>query len=221
MTTEQPRPYGEGVYDYATGAWSWSDDMYAVVGLAPGTGDPAPRVFERMHPDDRDRVRASLATAIAAGGPISGQYRVRDDRGRERVIAFVGDGERDEHGTPVHLRGLAFDVTDGVRQVANEAVQAATADRAAIEQVKGALMFAYGIDDAAAFGILSRYSQRANVKVAVLARRVVAGLPRRPDVRGDAAGASMLRVLDAASAGAAGSDSTSAAGATWSTRSRT
>ena len=201
MTTEPTRPYGEGVYDYATDAWSWSDDMYAVVGLAPDTGDPSPRVFERMHPDDRDRVRSLLDTAIAAGGPISGQYRVRDDRGRERVIAFVGDGERDEHGTPVRLRGLAFDVTDGVRQVANEAVQAATADRAAIEQVKGALMFAYGIDDAAAFGILSRYSQRANVKVAVLARRAVAGLARRPDAGGDVAGVSMLQLLDAASWG--------------------
>ena len=219
MTTEQARPYGEGVYDHATGAWSWNDDMYAVVGLARDACDPAPRVFERMHPDDLARVRASLATAIAAGGPMSGQYRVRDDSGRERVISFVGDGECDEDGKPVRLRAFAFDVTDPVRRVANDAVQAATADRAAIEQVKGALMFAYGVDDSAAFGILTRYSQRANVKVAVLARGGVAGL-RRPDARGDA-GPSMLQVLDAASSDDEAAHTPPTQGATWAPRSPT
>lgn len=195
------RAIGEAVYDYASGAWSWSDDMYAIAGLAPAVGDPSERVFERMHPDDRPGILAGLEAAIASGGPISGQYRLRDDRGGERVISFVGYGERDDDGAPIRLRGFAFDVTDAVRQMANDAVVAALTDRAAIEQVKGALMFAYGVDDAAAFGILTRYSQRANVKVSVLARRTLAGLHRGSDARADPTGASVLQLLDAASSG--------------------
>ena len=196
MTTEPTRPFGECVYTYATASWAWSDDMYLVAGLARDADDPSARLFERMHPDDRPGILAALEAAIEAGGPLSGQYRLRDDTGRQRVISFVGDGERADDGTLVRLRGFAFDVTDAARRVANDAVSAATADRAAIEQVKGALMFAYGIDADAAFDILKRYSQRANVRVAVLARRAVARPGRSMLLRDLSGDTSVLQVLD-------------------------
>ncbi|GAA4414249.1 hypothetical protein GCM10023168_37740 [Fodinibacter luteus] len=189
------RPFGEWAYDYASQRWSWSDDMYDVVGFSPDGDDPVDRLFARMHPDDRRLVDDLLSVTLPVAGPLSGQYRVRDEGGRERVVAFVGNGEHDGDGAPVRLRGFAFDVTPVAQRVTNDAVAAATADRAAIEQVKGALMFAYGIDADAAFDILSRYSQRRNVRVAVLAQRVAHELSSGC-VGGSAV--SMLQLLDAA-----------------------
>lgn len=170
---QDPAPtVGEIVYDYGTGHWSWSPDMYAVLGVGDDGRPPDALLSERMYPTDRAAVLDSLERAVRTGGAFAGQYRIRDDGGRERSVAFVGDVENDDDGRPVRLRGLGFDVSRAARVAATEAVAAATADRAAIEQVKGALMFAYGLDEQAAFGLLSRYSQRGNVKLGVVARRV-------------------------------------------------
>jgi hypothetical protein len=170
--------FGECVYDYVTGTWWWSDDMYAVAGLTRSEADPSEMLFKRMHSDDRDRIAEALASALDSGEPLSGQYRIFDETDRLRSIAFVGDAERDARGALVRMRGFAFDVTGVVEILSNAAVAAATTNRAAIEQVKGALMFAYGLDDLAAFGILSRYSQASNVKIGVIAQRVVEQLGR-------------------------------------------
>ncbi|NHA67749.1 PAS and ANTAR domain-containing protein [Phycicoccus flavus] len=191
---DQPRPdpvptFGEGFYEYATGRWSWSPEMFTLLGVVDDGRPVEEQVYERMHPSDRATVAESLARSIEDGGPFAGQYRIRDDEGRERSVAFVGDVERDASGAsrlgvdgrPVRLRGVAFDVSRAARQAASEAVTAATADRAAIEQVKGALMFEYGLDADAAFGLLSRYSQRGNVKLAVVARRVADLLGRQTE----------------------------------------
>ncbi|WP_392545365.1 ANTAR domain-containing protein [Oryzobacter telluris] len=192
--TEDPPVYGECEYDYATASWWWSPDVYAVAGLVPDGRTPDVQVFEAMHPADRPGIEQRLAHALAHGLPMSGQCRLTDSRGRPRVIAFVGDVEHDADGAPLRLRGRAFDVTRPTHVVATEAVTAATADRAAIEQAKGALMFAYGVDDAAAFGLISRYSQRSHVKVAVVATRVVAAMAQP---RHGTADPTMLELLDA------------------------
>jgi hypothetical protein len=189
--------FGECVYDYATQTWWWSDEMYAVAGLTRTEADPAELLFKRMHEDDRESVASNLAAALEEGAPISGQYRLYGEDDRLRSIAFVGDAERDADGELVRMRGFGFDVTGVVEELANAAVSAATTNRAAIEQVKGALRFAYGLDDEAAFGILSRYSQASNVKLGVIAQRAVErlGTAKAGDV-------SVIQVIEEAAAGA-------------------
>lgn len=169
--------------------------MYSLVGVRDVGGDPSVLVFERMHPSDRPVVAQVLERAVHDPGPFAGQYRLRDDQGRERTIAFVGDVLRDAAGEPSALRGVAFDVSRASRQVSAEAVAAATADRAAIEQVKGAVMFAYGLDADAAFGLLSRYSQRGNVKLATIASRVTGLLATQTEPGTER---SLLQVLEQA-----------------------
>ncbi|KIA64374.1 hypothetical protein FG87_14085 [Nocardia vulneris] len=46
-----------------------------------------------------------------------------------------------------------------------------------IEQAKGALMLAYGIDAEQAFGLLRKRSQATNVKLRSLAAQLIAELP--------------------------------------------
>jgi hypothetical protein len=197
-----PPTVGTGTYDYATARWTWDDDMYAILGLEPGAGDAAEMAFARMHPDDVERMTRVMVEAVESAGPFAGQYRIRDGRGRERSIAFVGDSVRDDDGNPVRLVGRGFDVTEDVRRSETAAVDAATRDRAAIEQLKGALMWSHGLDADTAFGVLSKWSQRGNVRLGTLARRAVDSMadPTHPGTRR----ASLIDVLDAAVAAEGG-----------------
>lgn len=198
---ETPEPsgaFGEAVYDYATGTWSWSPVMYAVVGLHDDGGDPYAAIFGRMHDDDRERIHEVIERAIADAAPVSGQYRVTGDDGVTRSISFVGDVATGDDGSPARFDFLGFDVTAAVRDAAGEAVRAAMVNRAVIEQVKGALMHAYRLEEGAAFAILARYSQAGNVKLAVIAQRVA------DQLSSESRPASLLQLLDRAAA----SDST-------------
>ncbi|MGG5260969.1 PAS and ANTAR domain-containing protein [Phycicoccus avicenniae] len=188
-------------FELPAGPWRWSPEMYALLRVADDGGDPAELVFDRMHPADRARVLALLEVVVATPGPFAGQYRLRSDDGAERAVAFLGDVVRAEDGEPLRLEGMAFDVTDAVRLAASEAVRAATSERAAVEQVKGALMHAHGLDADAAFAVLVQLSQQANVRVAVLAARVVE-LFAAPAVAG--ARPPVLELLEAAAGGRAG-----------------
>lgn len=192
---KQARPtYATAEYDFAAGRWTWSEEMHRVVGLAPDGRDPDALLFERMHPDDREEIIALIERAIETHGMLSGQYRVQDDRGRERVIAFFGD-VRPGPGGGLRLEGVAFDVSREARRSSADAVTAATADRAGIEQAKGALMLAWGFDADQAFGLLKRISQTHNIRLVVLAARIVEGLA---GAGGEVAQQSMLGVLDLA-----------------------
>jgi GAF domain-containing protein len=57
-------------------------------------------------------------------------------------------------------------------------LRTALVSRAEIDQAKGALMAVHGIDAEAAFAMLVRESQRLNLKVIVVARRLLASLAR-------------------------------------------
>lgn len=63
-----------------------------------------------------------------------------------------------------------------VSQEVQRHLEVALSGRAVIEQAKGALMFAYGVDADEAFDLLRRHSQRHNVRVRDLAARLVTEL---------------------------------------------
>ena len=60
------------------------------------------------------------------------------------------------------------------REQLSAAIAEIAENRATIEQAKGMLMVVYGIDSSAAFDLLRWRSQEANIKLRVLADRVVA-----------------------------------------------
>lgn len=194
-TQEPRRPFGEWVYDYATAAWWWSDEMFRLYGLQQQNPVPLDLVFEGVPADEREAIANRLAAALAHGGPVSGQHRFTPKGGSERAVAFVGDAEVDEAGRVGRLRGYAFDVTHEVRSAATAAVLAATKNRKVIEQVKGALMLAYHVDEVVAFEILSRYSQVNNIKLALLAQRVAAHMAE-VELDGIQPEKSLLQLLD-------------------------
>jgi ANTAR domain len=92
------------------------------------------------------------------------------------------------HGTANGTNGTA---SRAEREIAvlrreNDRLRQTIDSRAVIEQAKGALILRYGLDDGAAFAVLSRWSQNSNVKLHTIADTLINVVCRRtPDRPGD------------------------------------
>lgn len=99
-----------------------SPQVEGLLGFAPGEFDEVPGLWLRqMHPEDRSRVMAQMADAVAAGQGLVTEYRmVRRDG---RTVWFHDEGAlvRDMDGKPLYRQGVAFDITD--RKLAEEALR--------------------------------------------------------------------------------------------------
>ena len=110
--------FGRWLHDFTDGTWSWSEEMIAMYDAGLSNPGDVEAVFARLHPDDSERVRASLERAMRDGTPLHGQYRFRTDTRGERVFAFFGDPIRIGRDMVVSLRGYTIDVTDHVHAMA-------------------------------------------------------------------------------------------------------
>jgi hypothetical protein len=176
--SSRPALVGVYVWEVAEDSWWWSDDLYRLHGFDPGDVVPTTDLLlSHQHPDDLAQVRETIRKALDDGQPYSCYHRIVDARRKVRNVVAVGDTLQAEDGTVTHLRGFVVDLTRPRREdlaaSITEAVEGATRHRAAIEQAKGALMLAYGIDADAAFAILRQCSEHANLKLNVLAERMV------------------------------------------------
>ena len=84
------------------------------------------------------------------------------------------------------IEGVFADVTkrvrDEVQEVAQAAIDGATASRSAIDEAKGVLMGRYGLCADEAFDVLRVLSSRTNCKVRTLATQLIDVLTRQPPV---------------------------------------
>jgi PAS domain S-box-containing protein len=67
--------------------------------------------FKAIHPDDVERVRERLETAIASGKSYQDSYRICLPGGRIRYVHVRGKVSFADDGTPLWLPGVALDVT--------------------------------------------------------------------------------------------------------------
>jgi PAS domain S-box-containing protein len=79
--------------------------------------------YRQLHPDDRVRWHAEFAQTCAAGKHFRDEYRFLARDGR--VVWVHGEAQvvHDEHGNPLYLQGIAFDIT--ARKQAEEALRKA------------------------------------------------------------------------------------------------
>jgi PAS domain S-box-containing protein len=69
------------------------------------------RLFDSVHPDDRDGLSAAIDETLKEGRDFEREYRVLKAGGEIRWIAARGAIERDATGTVVRLRGVSLDIT--------------------------------------------------------------------------------------------------------------
>jgi PAS domain S-box-containing protein len=104
---------GVGLWTYmqATDRFQWDEkthqlnDVPLVQWLRPA------QAFGNIHPDDRERVEASFATALAAGSPFEIDYRVVHQDGRIRYLKDVARLAVPSDGSAPIVQGMSFDVT--------------------------------------------------------------------------------------------------------------
>lgn len=100
--------------DLVSGDMTWSQELYQLLGIDPGT-PPSTRLFaESIHPADRDRVLQASAHAIATGEFTDIQYRVLRPDGTQRVMRGRAQLEKSEDGTVVKIAGTLLDDTDRI-----------------------------------------------------------------------------------------------------------
>lgn len=108
------RAAGAGAWDWdmRTQALSWSEPLYRLFGLAPGS----PASFEvwesAVHPEDFPETRERLEQSIRVRMPFYASYRILLPDGGERWIDAHGLPSYDADGTPAHFSGLCIDVTE-------------------------------------------------------------------------------------------------------------
>lgn len=173
-----PQRVGWFRFYFADQRWEWSDEVQRIHGYEPGGVTPTTDlVLAHKHPDDRGQVAATIDQILNTHEAFSTRHRIIDTGGHVRHIVVVGDQLFDEHGEVVGTHGFYIDVSPSAEHTQEELVTARLAEisehRAGIEQAKGMLMLVYNITDDAAFNLLKWLSQEANVKLRVLAERIV------------------------------------------------
>ena len=110
---EQIGDIGSWSRDVDTGRAAWSDGLYHIFGLEPHACIPTYEAYlERLHPDDRERVRVTIEAAFRQQGTFRFESRVVLPDGRIRFLESRGDVLLDEQGHAVRLVGIAIDITE-------------------------------------------------------------------------------------------------------------
>jgi PAS domain S-box-containing protein len=87
------------------------DSTDALFALPAGVGHHLDEYLERMHPDDRPRVAATLRQAISERKEYVAEYRVVHPNGDVRWLLARGEVTRDETDQPRRMLGAVIDLT--------------------------------------------------------------------------------------------------------------
>ncbi len=170
---------GSFTYDVRTDRWWWSDEVYRMHGFEPGEVVPTTAmILAHKHPEDRERYAGALTTTALLGGSFASVHRIVDAQGRERVLAAIGVAQSQGDLPVTQITGHFVDITASVRTLAateaTRQIRAADSHRAVIDQAMGITAARTGLTVEEAFDLLRGASMRSNVKLRVLAERVVA-----------------------------------------------
>jgi diguanylate cyclase (GGDEF)-like protein/PAS domain S-box-containing protein len=111
--TQQLAQIGSWDYDLAGGRMTWTDEMYRLVGLVPGSIPPSEELCLAVtHPEDRAMLRATSAEALRRGGRVSFGVRALLGTGEVRHLQLTGEVRHGPTGRAVRAWGSAQDVTE-------------------------------------------------------------------------------------------------------------
>lgn len=110
----------------AGGLGSWSLDLTtyelhtsqtckANFGLPPDAEFTYETLFALIHPEDRERARAAIETAISTGEDYEADYRILTPEGEERWLSVRGRAVYAAGGTPLRMDWFTLDITERKR----------------------------------------------------------------------------------------------------------
>jgi PAS domain S-box-containing protein len=103
---------GTWEWDLQTGANYWSEPLWKIYGLDPGTTTPSYEAWRTtIHPDDVADAERAVQQAAGEGSIINAEWRVLDRDGTERWLMSRGQPVRDSGGAVVSYIGIVIDIT--------------------------------------------------------------------------------------------------------------
>lgn len=107
---------GSWQYDVERQSFTWSDQMYRMLGRSPAEGPiPLDQACEVFHPHDRARVWQDVLGIIAEGHAVENELRFVLPDGQVRVFYSRAVPVMDEAGIVQHIRGMSQDITERKR----------------------------------------------------------------------------------------------------------
>ncbi|HYO78657.1 MAG TPA: PAS domain-containing protein [Thermoanaerobaculia bacterium] len=98
-------------WDVANDTCWWSDGLHTQLGYPDSGLLPSQFWTDNIHPDDRERVLASVQKSLAAEELWNEEYRFRKADGTYVQVVDRSRIARDEHGKPYRMLGALVDVT--------------------------------------------------------------------------------------------------------------
>jgi len=121
-----------------------STELYAIVGMPPGTALTGPSARALVHRDDLARVEEHAQAALRGGAPFDLEFRIVRSDGQERTVHGRAVALRDETGRAARVIGTHLDVTERVQADAQTrrlaAVVASTTDAVMTEDRERKIM---------------------------------------------------------------------------------
>ncbi|SDH99280.1 PAS domain S-box protein [Propionivibrio dicarboxylicus] len=107
---------GSWEWDLQTQKNIWSDEVFRLYGLQPGSCEPSYEAWlETIHPDDRARAVAAVGEASRQFAELSVEWRVNTASGPERWLLSRGRPETDADGKPYRYLGIVMDISERKR----------------------------------------------------------------------------------------------------------
>ena len=110
----------------------WDEQVYRHHYVQPDVTPTYRLLLQTIHPDDRQRVDGLVQESIQQQTPYRNEFRVIDPQGQVHWIASRGRVFYDDHGQPLRMHGVCFDITD--RKQAQEALERTAAELARSNQ---------------------------------------------------------------------------------------
>jgi diguanylate cyclase (GGDEF)-like protein/PAS domain S-box-containing protein len=104
---------GSWSWDAAENRVTWSAELHRIFGVLPDQSvDTLDDYLARVHPEDRDRARATIEAAWRDGTGFDSEHRIVRPDGTIRTLHSRGIVNRDAAGQPYRMVGTCHDVTE-------------------------------------------------------------------------------------------------------------
>ncbi|HET7486783.1 MAG TPA: EAL domain-containing protein [Acidimicrobiales bacterium] len=111
--TQRLASVGSWDLDVRSGVLTWTEELYRIFGVDPSRFQPSlDALLAVVHPEDRERVRATVAAAVQSGVAFDVEHRVVHAGGDLRWVHGRGRVELGPDGAPLRVFGTAQDVTE-------------------------------------------------------------------------------------------------------------
>jgi len=141
MTMEAAR-IGTWDWDITLDRCSWSDNIHSILGVRRAADEMHfADALEAIFPEDRDRVRAAVESALHdpdCHDLYEAEFRTLGSDGQIRWIEDKGRVFRDAEGVPRHMMGTVMDITE--RKRADEALRQARDEAESANQAKSSFL---------------------------------------------------------------------------------